>query len=129
MNTLKTLNDEQTVGHILEEREKVTEYCKAIIRLLYNEPIDHVAVQSAFMDMQSHLANLVSLAGDSSQREGVQRATTVVGALISINVYAALEMFCNSVVAIPIDLTKRPIRVGVDFGALGTRIKTTFQRG
>jgi hypothetical protein len=118
----------ETIKYVIDERAHVAEDAKAIVKLLYVSPVNHVEIKTKFLDMFSHLANLVSLAGNSSQRDGVSSLASLTDLALSARAYDALEMFCSTMTAIPLDLAKRPVRVEFDFGALGTRLKGAFQR-
>jgi hypothetical protein len=118
----------ETISYVIGERASVAEGARAIVKLLHASPVDHVEVQSKFLDVFSHLANLVSLAGNSSQRDAISGLASLTNLALSAHAYDALEMLCSIMTAIPVDLTKRPVRVEFDFGALGTRLEGAFER-
>jgi hypothetical protein len=122
------MTSQDAVPYVISERTQIAEAAKSIIKLLHNRPVDHVEIQSKCLEMFSHLANLLSLAGSSSQRDAISGLASMTNLMLSAHAYDAMTMLCNIMVAIPVDLTKRPIRVELDFAALGTRLRAMFQR-
>jgi hypothetical protein len=125
---MKGKDNGQLVDRMLLERGKITEDGKILVKLLHTTPLNHVEIYSTFLDMQSHIANLVSLAGDASQRRASYELALKIGLMVSHHAYSLLENYCIMTTSIPLDLSKRPVKLGLDFSALGARLGGTYQR-